>query len=427
VKAVEVVPSGPVRATLRAPASKSITNRLLVIAALAEGCSLLRQPLDSDDTRAMRDAAVALGASVEDTLEGWRVSGTRGWLRTPVEAIDARLSGTTLRFATAMAALAGGRVTITGAPPLLCRPIGPLVAALQTLGANVRDKDGLPPVWVERGGLKGGEVEVDVSRSSQFASAVLLVAPYSVQGVTMRVAGTGAMEYVDLTCQLMRRWGAAVIGHAGSWGIAPDQPYRARDETVEYDASAAAHLFALAAATGGEMTVVNAIAGTRQPDAGVPTVLEQMGCAVTRHGDALTVTGPPRLRPVDIDLQTMPDQITTLACLAALAEGTSLIRGVAVTRGHETDRLAALAHELRKLGVAVTELPDGLVITGGVRGSADGPVRLSTYDDHRLAMAFAAIGARAGGVVVEEPWCVTKTYPDFWHDLSQAGVSWRNA
>jgi 3-phosphoshikimate 1-carboxyvinyltransferase len=428
IPAVEVLPSGPVHAKLRAPASKSVTNRLLVIAALAEGCSLLRHPLDSDDTRAMRNAAVAFGASVEDAPDGWRVTGTSGRLRPPVEAIDARLSGTTLRFASAMAVLAGGPVTVTGAPPLRCRPIGPLVAALRILGADVRDNDGFPPVWVERGGLKGGEVEVEVSRSSQFATAVLLVAPYSEQGVTLRMAGTGAMEYVDLTRELMRRWGVAVTEREGSWDIAPDQPYGAHDETVEYDASAAAHLFALAAATGGEVTVLNATPGTRQPDAGLPSVLEQMGCTVTRHGDALTVTGPQRLRPVDVDLRAMPDQVTTLACLAALAEGTSSIRGVAVARGHETDRLAALACELRKLDVAVTELPDGVVITGGVRGvagAADRLVRLSTYDDHRLAMAFAAIGARTGGVIVEEPWCVTKTYPDFWHDLSQAGASWR--
>ncbi|MGH8907467.1 MAG: 3-phosphoshikimate 1-carboxyvinyltransferase [Egibacteraceae bacterium] len=422
--AVEVLPSGPVRAMLRAPASKSVTNRLLVIAALAEGRSVLRHPLDSDDTQAMRDAVSALGSEVEDTPDGWRVVGTGGRLRL-AERIDARLSGTTLRFVTAMAALAGGPVTVTGAPPLLRRPIGPLVAALRVLGADVADGDGLPPVRLGGGGLKGGEVEVDVSGSSQFASAILLVAPYAAQGVTLRTTGLAASGYVQLTVELMRGWGVEVTGREdGSWEVAPGQWYVARDETVEYDASAAAHLLALAAATGGQVTVVNAVAGTRQPDAGLAGVLERMGCVVGRARDALTVTGPRRLRPVDVDLRAMPDQVTTVAALAALAEGTSRIRGVAVARGHETDRLAALARELRRLGVAVRQLSDGLVITGG---AAHGPARLATHDDHRLAMAFAAIGARVCGVVVEEPWCVKKTYPDFWRDLADAGVGWRKA
>jgi 3-phosphoshikimate 1-carboxyvinyltransferase len=420
--AVEVLPAGPVCAKLRAPASKSVTNRLLVIAALAAGSSLLRHPLDSDDTRAMRDAVTALGARVEHVPSGWSVLGTSGRVCTPMGPLHARLSGTTLRFVTAIACLASGPVTVTGAPPLLRRPVGPLVGAVRALGADAADEDGLPPVRLGGGGLKGGEVEVDISRSSQFASAVLLVAPYAAQEVTLRVAGDGAAGYLDLTVELMSRWGAEVTQpDTRTWKVTPGRLYGAREETVEHDASAAAHLFALAAATGGTLTVLNA-ARTAQPDARLGAVLERMGCTLTRQGDALTVTGPPRLRPVDADLEAIPDQVTTVTALAALAEGTSRLRGVAVARGHETDRLAALACELRTLGVAVTQLPDGLDVVGG---KAKGPARLATYDDHRLAMAFAAIGARVPGVVVEEPWCVTKTYPDFWRDLSAAGVGWR--
>ncbi|MGH8900494.1 MAG: 3-phosphoshikimate 1-carboxyvinyltransferase [Egibacteraceae bacterium] len=421
--AVEVAPSGPVHARLRAPASKSVTNRLLVIAALAEGQSLLRGPLDSDDTRAMRHALIALGAQVSDTPEGWRVTGTGGRPHaTPGVVIDARLSGTTLRFVTAMATLADGPVTVTGSPPLLRRPVGALVAALGGLGADAADAGGLPPVRLGGGGLRGGLVEVDVDRSSQFASAVLLVAPCAREGVLVTAAGNGAAGYLDLTVATMRRWGATVAQvNDACWNIAPTSRYAARDETVEYDASAAAHLFALAAATGGAVTVVNAAAGTLQPDAGLPAVLERMGATVARDGDALTVSGPARLEPIEVDLRAMPDQVTTVAALAALAEGTSRLHGLAVARGHETDRLAALASELRKLGVPVIESPDGLEITGGF---AAGPARLATYDDHRLAMGFAAIGARVPGVVVEEPWCVTKTYPGFWRDLRAAGVSW---
>ncbi|MGH8933932.1 MAG: 3-phosphoshikimate 1-carboxyvinyltransferase [Egibacteraceae bacterium] len=442
---IEVVPSGPVRASLRAPASKSVTNRLLVISALAEGPSLLRHPLDSDDTRAMRAAITALGARVDDAEDGWLVRGTGGRLgarsrsygygpgrcrRVRAQAplgetidIDARLSGTTMRFAVAMAALAGGPVTVTGAAPLLRRPISPLLAALRALGADVLDGPEVSPVRLGGGGLKGGSVEVDISRSTQFASAILLVAPYAAEGVRIHVTGEGASGYLAMTLEAMARWGVAVdrIG-AATWYVAPDQPYRARDETVEHDASAAAHLFALAAATGGEVTVTNAGQPTSQPDAGLPALLERMGCSVVRDQDALTVAGPARLHPLHADLRAMPDQVTTLAALAALAEGTSVLRGVAVARGHETDRLAALAHQLRALGVTVTELPDGLEITGGARG----PANLATHDDHRLAMAFAAIGARIPGVVVEDPECVAKTYPQFWSDVAEAGVRWRS-
>jgi 3-phosphoshikimate 1-carboxyvinyltransferase len=402
VTAFEILPNAPVRARLRAPASKSVTNRLLVVAALAEGESRLRGPLASDDTHAMRDAVTALGAAVEDRADGWLVRGTGGRLTAPAAPIDARLSGTTMRFVTALAALADGRVTVTGRAPLLRRPMEPLAAALRALEA-------------------GGPVEVDVSQSSQFATAVLLVAPYAGKPVTVHAVGEAADGYIDLTVDLMRRWGAEVRRCGPMcWQVAPGR-YRARDEVVEPDASAAAHLFALAAATAGEITVSGAVLASAQPDSGVPDLLELMGCEVGRGGDDLTVTGPERLRPLDADLSEMPDQVTTLASLGALAEGTSRLRGVAVTRGHETDRLAALAGELRRLGVAVTERPDGLDVTGG---GARGPARLGTHDDHRLAMAFAAIAARVPGVAIEEPWCVTKSYPGFWTHLRRAGLEW---
>jgi 3-phosphoshikimate 1-carboxyvinyltransferase len=421
--AVEIIPSGPVHARLRAPASKSVTNRLLVIAALAQGSSLLRDPLDSDDTRAMRQAVVALGAQVSETPKGWRVTGTGGQLHAiPGAVIDARLSGTTLRFVTAMATLADGPVTVTGARALLRRPVGALVAALRSLGASAADAGGLPPVRLGGGGLQGGLAEVDVTGSSQFMTAILLIAPYARAQVVVTATGAAAGGYLDLTATMMRRWGATVAQiDDACWDIASTSRYVARDETVEYDASAAAHLFALAVATGGAVTVANAAAGTLQPDAGLPSVLERMGATVARDGDALTVSGPAHLKPIEADLRAMPDQVTTVAALAALAEGTSRLHGLAVTRGHETDRLAALASELRKLGVQVGEAPDGLEIIGG---RATGPARLATHDDHRLAMAFAAIGARVPGVVIEEPWCVTKTYPGFWGDLRTAGVSW---
>jgi 3-phosphoshikimate 1-carboxyvinyltransferase len=229
---------------------------------------------------------------------------------------------------------------------------------------------------------------------------------------------------VELTAALMRDFGAAVApAGPAAWRVEPG-PYRAADLQVEYDASAAAHLFALAAATGGRVTVTNVSPGTLQPDAALPGLLEAMGATVARDGACLTVHGPQALEPVDADLAAMPDQVTTVAALAALAAGPSRLRGVAVARGHETDRLAALAAELAKLGVAVTELPDGLVVRGPGPGRLR-PARLATHGDHRMAMALAAVAARVGGVVLEDPACVAKTYPGFWGDLAAAGLTWR--
>jgi 3-phosphoshikimate 1-carboxyvinyltransferase len=423
--ALELVPAGPVAMRLAAPASKSVTNRALLCAALAEGTSHLHGAAPSDDADAMATALGELGARVEPHPGAWAVAGTGGRLRTPTHPVDARLSGTTMRFLAAAVTLTPGGATVTGRPPLLRRPVGPLLAALRALGAEVADAGGgLPPVTAAGGGLGGGRATVDASASSQFASAVLLVAPYARRPVTLAAERLGAAAYVELTADLMRRFGGAVepAGPA-AWRVEPG-PYRATELAVEYDASAAAHLFALAAATGGEVTVTNATPGTLQPDAALPALLAAMGATVTRDGACLTVRGPERLGPLDADLAALPDQVTTVAALAALATGPSRIRGVAVTRGHETDRLAALAAELAKLGVAVRERPDGLVV-GGAGPARLRPARLATWGDHRMAMALAAVAARVPGVVLEDPGCVAKTYPGFWDDLAGAGLAWR--
>jgi len=421
---LEVVPAGPVRARLDAPASKSVTNRALACAALASGESLLRGPLRSDDAEAMRAAVSAMGAAVGEAEGGaWLVRGTGGRPRSPAGPVDARLSGTTLRFVAALATVTPAGATVGGLPGLLARPVGPLTAALRALGAGATDRDGFPPVRLAGGGLAGGSVTVPSARSSQFASAVLLVAPYATTPVELFAEELAAPGYVELTAAVMRAFGAEVERVAdAAWRVEPGHPYRGGGFAVEYDASAAAHLYALAVATGGTVTVGNAEEASCQPDAGLPAVLARMGATVRRDGAALTVTGPPLPAPVDAELGAMPDQVTTVAALAALAPGRSRLRGVAVARGHESDRLAALARELAKLGVVVEERPDGLVVLGG---RPAGPARLATHGDHRLAMAFAALAARVPGVVIEDPGCVAKTYPGFWDDLATAGARWR--
>ena len=275
---------------------------------------------------------------------------------------------------------------------------------------------------------------VDVTTSSQYASAVLLVAPCAPEGVRMTLQGSSAAGYIDLTVAAMREWGATVErpgpgryevpGGMSAPGGTPS-PYRARRIPVEYDASAAAHLLALAVATGGEVTVTNA-GPTVQPDAGVVDVFEAMGARVTRAGGSVTVAGPPDLRPVTVDLRQMPDQVTTLAALASLAPGVTRLTGVAVARGHETDRLAALAQELGRLGVRVDAEADALTVHGPVPEQGVTRQVLQTHDDHRLAMAFAALGARTG-VGIDDPGCVRKTYPGFFADAAGLGLRWEPA
>ena len=418
-RALLVIPAGPLTLTVRAPSSKSLTNRALLVAALADGTSRLGSPLDSEDARAMVGAVEALGARVSREQEELVVHGTAGRLRAPLHGIQARLSGTTMRFVAAVAALAPGEVRITGEAALLRRPIGPLTTALRQLGAHAMDAQGHPPVTVG-GGLAGGHVSIDVRGSSQFASAILLAAPYARSDVVVAAEGTAADAYIEMTVDLMRRWGAVVEDEGSrTWRVLAGRTYQARDEAIEYDASAAAHLYALAVATGGSVTVTSTVPGTVQPDAGILDVLLAMGATAAESDGALTVRGPSSILPVNVDLSAMPDQVTTVAALAALADGRSVITGVGVTRGHETDRLAALARELRKIAVDVEEEPDGLVIQGG---HASGPATLSTYHDHRLAMAFAALAARIPTITIEDPGCVAKTYPAFWDDAQAAGL-----
>ncbi|MGH2469150.1 MAG: 3-phosphoshikimate 1-carboxyvinyltransferase, partial [Chloroflexota bacterium] len=266
----------------------------------------------------------------------------------------------------------------------------------------------------------GGSVVVDAAQSSQFATAVLLVAPCAARATRVRVEHLSNPGYVELTLDSMRTFGATFSQAAdGTVVVPPGQTYAARDLEVEFDASAAMHLLALAVASGGRVTIENARPSTLQPDMQLLAVFERMGAQVERGGQGVTVQGPARLLACDADLSAMPDQVPTLAAIAAVAQGTSTISNVALVRGHETDRLAAAAAELRRLGARVEELPDGLRIHGS---DQLGPAPIATYGDHRMAMAFAALAARVPGIVIDDPGCVSKTYPGFWQDAAELGL-----
>ncbi len=418
-----IEPRGPLSGRIRVPGSKSLTNRALLAAALASGESLLAGPLDSDDTRVMRDCLRQLGARIDDSsAEGWRVAGTGGALRVPDRALFVGNSGTTARFLTAAATHAPGPVVLDGTPRMRERPVGDLVDALTGLGARVTvlGRGGCPPVRVEGGGLAGGRTEIDASRSSQFVSAVLLAAPLARDDVEieLRAGVLVSRPYVDLTLACMRSFGAECEWSPGGRAlrVRGSTGYRAARYAVEGDASAATYPMAAAAIAGGRVRVEGVPGDSLQPDIRFAEVLERMGCGVVRGPDYLEVTGPSGpLRPVDADLNEFPDAALTLAVVAAFASGRCRIRNVANLRIKETDRLAALETELRRLGARARALEDSLEVEPGPLHGAE----VETYDDHRMAMSFALAGLRIPGVVIRDPGCVSKTWPDYFAALER--------
>ena len=418
-----IAPRGPLGATVRVPGSKSLTNRALVAAALAHGGSALRGGLHSDDTAVMLASLRALGCAIECGDALWRVPGCGGRLASPAAPLFAGNSGTTARFLTAAATLAGGPVVIDGSPRMRERPIADLAEALGALGARVQvlGAGGCPPVRVEGGGLPGGRAEIDASRSSQYVSAVLLAAPFARDGVELRFREGRLVSrpYVELTLQLMRAFGAeAGWTEDGGLRVAPGRPYRGRDYAIEPDASAAVYPLCAAAIAGGRVRVPGFPADSLQADLALLPILERMGCRVARRGDALEVEGPAgRLRGVDVDMNALPDAALALAVVALFAEGTTRIRNVANLRIKETDRLAALEQELRKLGANARSGKDFLEIEPG----PPRPAEIATYDDHRMAMAFALAGLRIPGVAIRDPGCVSKTWPEYFSMLGALG------
>jgi 3-phosphoshikimate 1-carboxyvinyltransferase len=409
----------PLDATVTVPGSKSLTNRALLIAALAAGRSVLTGALASDDTRYMAGALRALGIGVaqEDDAGGARfiVDGCAG--RFPVRDADLFIgaSGTSARFLTAAIALGHGRYTLDGVARMRERPIEPLLTALRQLGATIysREGTGCPPVVAEANGLPGEECSVRGDLSSQFLSALLMVGPYAGGGLTVRVEGElVSRPYIGITTSIMRDFGASVIEGSDRYAIAPGV-YQGREYAIEPDATAASYFYAAAAVTGGTVCVAGLGRGAVQGDLAFVDVLERMGCAVERGDDAIVVRGPARLRGIDVDMGDISDTAQTLSAIASFADGPVTMRGLAHARLKETDRVAAVVTELRRLGIAVEERPDGMMIQPGTPQ----PGTVATYDDHRMAMSFALIGLRVPGIRIADPGCVAKTFPDFFARL----------
>jgi 3-phosphoshikimate 1-carboxyvinyltransferase len=403
---------GPVRAVVDVPGSKSMTNRALVCAALADGTSEIRRPLQGRDSALMRAGLTALGARVVDLVGGaLAVTGRPPPLVAPGDPIDVGLAGTVARFLPPVAALATGEVRFVGDRKMSERPLRPLLQALRDVGASIDDEGrGSVPLTVNgRGRLAGGPVKIDATESSQLVSGLLLAAPYFDTGIDVHSVGElPSAPHVAMTVAMMRRAGADVDAEPGRWRVPPGR-YRPADMDIEPDVAGASYFLAAAVITAGSVTVRGWPRDGVQPSERWLEVLREMGATTAYDDSGLTINGPGVIAPVDVDLHEISEIAPTVAVLAAVASGPSRIRGIAHVRGHETDRLAALATELGRVGADVRETADGLQIRPR-------PLRADvwrTYADHRMAMSGAVLGLVVRDLRIEDIACTGKTIPDF--------------
>ena len=414
----------PLDATVAVPGSKSYTNRALLVAAMGRGVSTLTGALFSDDTRYMSASLRKLGIKIDanEKLATFDVHGTGGEIPVPSADLYIGNSGTTSRSLTAYVSLGHGTFVIDGDEPMRHgRPIADLLNALRHIGVSARSQfeNGHLPVIVDADGLVGGKTRLDVSKSSQFLTALLLIAPYAKNGLEIEVIGNRTMPYIDITVAVMAAFGVQVINENYKYfRIEGGQQYRPRVYTIEPDASNASYFFAAAALTGGRVTIQHLHTDSAQGDLQFVHILEQMGCQTAVSDTGITVTGPRRLKGIDVDMRTISDTALTLAAIAPFADSPVTIRNIEHTRWQETDRIHAMVTELRKLGVPVVEHQDGLEISP----SPITPAAIDTYEDHRVAMAFSLVGLKVPGIRINNPECVSKTFPNYFEVLAQLYV-----
>ncbi len=417
MESIEIQTCGPLSASIRPPGSKSITNRALVCAALARGSSQLYGALKSEDTEVMIAGLQTLGLIVEPdwSSKSIRVEGCGGNLPADQAIMDLRNSGTSMRFLTAVCALGIGRFELDGIDRMRERPIGDLVSALNQLGSNVFCQNGCPPVLVNGAGLPGGSARIRCEDSSQFLSALVMVLPCAREFSVIKTIGkVVSIPYINLTCQVMRSFGVDVMQmpDAGEYSVDPRHKYIGKEFEIEPDASAASYFWGAAAIAGGSVRVEGLNENSLQGDVRFLQVLEEMGCEIETDESSATVRGRARYG-VDVNMNDISDTAQTLAVIALFAESPTTITGIAHNRNKETNRIENLATELRKLGGLVDVLDDGLRITPGeLRGAT-----IDTWNDHRMAMAFAMAGLSQPGVVIQDPQCVNKTFPEYFQEL----------
>lgn len=411
-----------IHAAVRVPGSKSYTQRALIAAGLAKGQSLIREALISEDTEHLMNALSLLGATIRREGCEVAVQGTSGTLTMPSEVIYLGNNGTGLRLLTSAVCLGQGIFVLDGNSRMRQRPIQALVDALKGIGGEAVcvEGNGCPPVRVRARGLAGGKTSLAGGLSSQYLSALLLAAPYAKRDTEIEVQGRlPSRPYVQMTLDVMARFGVEVSApHDHSFFIKAPQTYGSREYLVEGDASSATYFMAAAAISGGTVRISNIHLGSVQGDLRFSDVLETMGCVVTSSDKGVEITGPLHHHgDLSLDLHDVPDMVPALAVVSAFRKGKTILKNIGHLRIKESDRIAALTSELRKIGAKAEEKADEMIVQGVATRAAE----IECYSDHRIAMSFAVAGLAIEGVVIKDPDCVKKSFPDFWEKLESLG------
>jgi 3-phosphoshikimate 1-carboxyvinyltransferase len=421
---MEIKPIKNLNAEVLIPGSKSYTQRALIIASLADGKSFLRHYLISEDTGYLIEGLRSLGSEILTTEEDLIICGTGGNITNPGKEIYLGNNGTAMRFLTSIVSLGKGEFVLGGDSRLCERPVNPLLDALRALGvdAHSKNKNGCPPVIINANGIRGGSATFTNIQSSQYISSILICAPFAERDTEINLKGSVvSLPYIDMTIETMKEFGVEVVRKSQDhYIIKSNQQYAGHKYMVEGDVSNASYFFLASALCKGKIRVMNINPDTLQGDIGLLNIMERLGCSVVRGDNWVEVTGKEMNRGEYVfDMGNMPDVVPTLAVLAAIRPGRTVIKNVSHLRLKESDRITALANELNKVGTRTEETDDGLIIDGGKPHGAE----IETYNDHRIAMSFAILGLATPGIKIKDKDCVNKSFPGFWNELEKLYVT----
>jgi len=416
---IEIKPINKLDSEITVHGSKYIANRVLLLAALANGISKISNVPDNDDINATIEALKKFGIRINKKNNNVEIKGTNGKISAPNDEINVRNSGTLMRFITGFASLAEGKTKITGSERIKQRPINDILSSLNDFGIKCSSKNnGFPPVEVNGGTLDGGKTRIKGNVSSQFISSLLIISPYAKNDVEIIVEDElVSKNYIDMTIDLMEKFGVDVKRHNyKKFKIKVGQKYNAKNYIIPADSSSANYFLAAAAIVPGKIKA-NGLDLSQKGEAEFADILEKMGCKVNKNKNSIEVIGNEKLNAVEVDMSTMPDSVQTLAAVAAFAKGATRIKNIGNLKYKESDRINDTASELKKTGIKVTAKDDELVIEGGNPSSA----AIDPHNDHRMAMSFALIGLKTG-IKIKNPDCVAKSFPEFWEKLREIGI-----